>query len=135
MFDWEKISRLVKAQRQIDALSNVESLRRSLELWWAVKYTRPFKDPLLKEYSLEELAYEFLTYFYLDPDNDPKKLEEKKKLEDEDMAWIMQQQEKILENRKKHIDAAAEAIKKNEVKPDTSPPPNDLPEISTSFET
>lgn len=27
--------------------------------WWSRTYSRPLKDPLLKEYSLEELLYEF----------------------------------------------------------------------------
>lgn len=30
-----------------------------LTSWWSRTYNRPLKDPLLKEYSLEELLYEF----------------------------------------------------------------------------
>lgn len=30
-----------------------------LTSWWSKTYNRPLKDPLLKEYSLEELMYEF----------------------------------------------------------------------------
>lgn len=32
-----------------------------IKTWWCQHYNRPFKDPLLQEYTLEELWEEFLT--------------------------------------------------------------------------
>lgn len=128
MIQWDLIDRLVKAYRAIDATSNVTALRRNLELWWALKYNRPFKDPLLREYTLEELSFEFLTHYYLDPEHDPRTQEEKKVMADLDEKWLQEQLERT---RKKPT---------NDGKPPAAPDlppgldPSNLPEVSARFD-
>jgi hypothetical protein len=36
-----------------------ETLRARLESWWSEYYSRPLKDPILQEYTTEELVYEY----------------------------------------------------------------------------
>jgi hypothetical protein len=33
----------------------------SIKLWWCEKYNRPLKDPLLEDYTEEELLFEYFT--------------------------------------------------------------------------
>ena len=40
-------------------MSSETSQLRFLHSWWSVTYNRPLKDPLLQQYTLEELYYEF----------------------------------------------------------------------------
>lgn len=42
--------------------------REQLQWWWCRQYNRPLKDPLLQEYTLEELQIE---YFMFRIDEDP----------------------------------------------------------------
>lgn len=88
---WELIERLAKAHRTTSPSASEASMFRSLKLWWCNKYNRPFKDPLIETYTLDELVYEYLTHYYLDPANDPdkKKAEEVAAQDDED--WIRKQ--------------------------------------------
>jgi hypothetical protein len=66
--------------------------------WWSRKYTRPLKDPLLQEYTIEELLYEFHIHDardnayseYLELETD--KIEEEK--EQETMDWIEEEERK-----------------------------------------
>lgn len=138
---WKELDRLARAHRLIDATSSEEALRRQLELWWCIKYSRPFKDPLLKDYTTQELIYEYLTYYYLDSENDPKVKEQNEKQSEEDLAWVYEQQRKIQEAQSKK--QAQPSPPKIEQKPNenqgsesssesTALP--ELPEISTKFE-
>jgi len=54
------IKKLVRKHIQ-EGIQDLSSLSRFLKIWWCKYYSRPFKDPLLETYSLEELLYE---YFY-----------------------------------------------------------------------
>lgn len=47
-------------------------------MWWCNYYSRPLKDPLLQEYTFEELAYEY----YANSEFDKSKLE-RQELEDD----------------------------------------------------
>lgn len=52
----------IKNTAGIDARTLIcddESLFRFLRNWWCSYYNRPYKDPILLTYSLEELVYEF----------------------------------------------------------------------------
>ena len=53
--------------------------------WWSEHYNRPLKDPLLQEYTIEELAYEYYGYHkrkqYIQ-----EKYQENDKIEEE-QAW------------------------------------------------
>lgn len=121
--NWVEIDRLAQAHHQIDPTSSEEALTRQLRLWWCIKYNKPFKDPLLETYTLDELAYEYLIWFYMSPDNDPveKKRKEAQQKSDEDWA-----REQLTKASQKKVDPPKP--------PDPPPQPiPDLPEISTSF--
>jgi hypothetical protein len=128
--NWVEIDRLAQAHHQIDPTSSEEALTRQLRLWWCIKYNRPLKDPLLDSYTLDELAYEYLIWFYMNPEHDPveKKLKEAQTQSDED--WAREQLRKAAEANKKV------APPKPPEPPPASPAPPipDLPEISTSFD-
>ena len=122
MINWKSIERLALAHHKEDRSSNEDSLRRFLELWWCRTYNRPFKDPVLKDYTLDDLIYEFLRLRYLDPDNDPQKKDDEKQAQAEDDAWIKSQLEKTTkEVRKKKRRAKKASI-------------SDMPDLSTKFE-
>jgi hypothetical protein len=91
---WSEIDELVRAVRKVDPLSSVEHLRYSLEQWWCLQYNRPLKDPLLKEYTINELIYEFLFHHYQKPENDPEK-SKSSDLDKEDEEWARRQIEEI----------------------------------------
>lgn len=94
---WSQVTRLAKAHVQEDPASSEAALMRSLRKWWAEKYSRPLKDPLLATYAPAELAYEFLLFYYSDPARDPR-AEQKAK---EDEEWAKEQARKIAEEAKK----------------------------------
>lgn len=43
----------------LETLDNNDSLELYLKSWWSSTYNRPLKDPILQDYSIYELAYEF----------------------------------------------------------------------------
>ena len=114
---------LAKARRLYESITTEDDLLRSLQMWWCVKYSRPFKDPLLASYTIDELAYEYLTYFFSEPENDPRKDKHKNKEKDEDDAWIRKQ----LENMKAVTPVTTAPEQKQEI-------PELPPEISTKFD-
>ena len=124
MVHWTEIENLVKAHRLESPTATEGSLLRTLRLWWCIKYNRPFKDPLLQEYNIDELAYEYLTHYFLDPENDPKKKVVETKAEQEDQEWIKKQIESMAVKPK----AEPEPPKKDE------PIPELPPDISTRFD-
>lgn len=124
---WAEIDKLVQAYHCLDATSSEEALLRRLRVWWARFYSRPFKDPLLETYTLQELIHEFLTIHYLDVENDPLEKKRKESQLHDDEEWARKQLSKA---------AAQKAEKKPEPPKPPEPPtpiPN-LPEISTSFD-
>ena len=54
----DDIKKLVADERNKERL-NQDEFFASLKRWWCQYYKRPYKDPLLNEYSLEELYYEY----------------------------------------------------------------------------
>ena len=54
----DDIKKLVADERKKEKL-NQDEFFSSLKRWWCQYYKRPYKDPLLDEYSLEELYYEY----------------------------------------------------------------------------
>lgn len=82
-------------------LDNEESILLYLMSWWSKTYNRPLKDPLLQEYTLEELLYEF--YDRIEREQAIKELlenrekEEEEKKEKEVLDWIEQEEKKELE--------------------------------------
>jgi hypothetical protein len=53
--------------------------------WWSEHYNRPLKDPVLQEYTLEELSYEYYNY-HKRQEYKLEKQEENDRIE-EDKAW------------------------------------------------
>jgi hypothetical protein len=68
-------------------------------MWWCKKYNRPLKDPLLQEYSYEELLYEMSAYSELQKSLDKLAEEEADRIEDEkyeeDLAWAEQMEKEF----------------------------------------
>ena len=54
----EDIKKLVDVERAKTKL-NYDEFFISLKRWWCQHYKRPYKDPLLDSYTLEELYYEY----------------------------------------------------------------------------
>jgi hypothetical protein len=51
--------RQIAAKNARAELSDEKQLELFLRSWWSRLYNRPLKDPLLQEYTLEDLLYEF----------------------------------------------------------------------------
>jgi hypothetical protein len=65
--------RLLETLNHLDALTEYgrgelvrdeDELFSFLRRWWCQYYRRPYKDPLLEQYTLEELYFEFLDITY-----------------------------------------------------------------------
>lgn len=81
-------------------LDTEEHLLLFLQSWWSRLYNRPLKDPLLLEYSLEELVYEFYDRIERTKadqerlEQDDVKMEEDKDKANEDWAEKMEREER-----------------------------------------
>ena len=64
------IEDLVNAIHTHHSTSTYEDLLSFLRRWWCKYYKRPYKDPLLNEYTIEELYFEFLDLTYDDRNRD-----------------------------------------------------------------
>ena len=138
MINWDLIDRLCRAYAKEDPVSSFAALERYLKKWWCLKYNRPFKDPVLLGSTVDELAFEFLTHYYANPDNDPdKKAQEQQTIQD-DVDWASKM---VAEELKKMNDSVSKlkdlkpkskkSKKKQKVKPIEQEP---LPDISTKFD-
>lgn len=133
---WEEIRKLAIAHQLEEPSSSVDALLRFLRLWWCRTYNRPFKDPLLMSYTIDELCYEYLRLFFLKEENDPKKKMEQETAKADDDKWIQQMlsvTSKSLESS--NIDQTTENKEENK-QPDNLPNLQavDLPEISAKFD-
>ena len=79
--------------------------------WWSNYYNRPIKDPLLQEYTLHELMYEFHTKTAFkrqeqerDNKNRDKIEEEQASISSEALAWADQMEEEDEELEKPNLD-------------------------------
>lgn len=81
-----------------EPLDNEASQLRWLRSWWSKTYSRPLKDPLLAEYTLEELYYEYRLSVERSKAADEKADEESDKIEqakvDDALAWAEAEEEK-----------------------------------------
>jgi len=106
------------------SLDNEEQLTLFLQSWWSRTYNRPLKDPVLLEYTLEELLYEFYDRIErqkaqdeaLEQEGD--KIEEAKDKEAEDWAEKMEREEREAEMRREAT--------KSEEKPDPTKDPENI---------
>jgi hypothetical protein len=147
-FHWESVQTIANME---DPTAGLEEFVRFLQFWWCQKYNRPLKDPLLSTYTINELLYEYLRYYYSIPENDPRKQLEAKQVQSEEDEWIRAQLMKVQEAQKaieqvsqeisaKTADKDAEK-KTDETRPlgemgDKALPPAipELPDISTKFD-
>lgn len=123
-------------ERQVD---DADELLSSLRRWWCRHYKRPYKDPLLDCYSIEELWYEYLDVTY---DERKVKREEAAKAAaaaptEDDYKWAEEMENEDdeelpeLENEaSNHVPADSESAEESSPHPDTI---EDGEEFSTSF--
>jgi hypothetical protein len=123
----DKIAKLARARRKQDPFKNTDALRNHLQNWWCIQYNRPLKDPILKEYALEDLVYEFFVHYYANPENDPIKAEQKTASEKADMEWAMKQMAK-----QQSVPKQPEVPKLEPPQPEAPPVP-DMPDLSMKF--
>jgi hypothetical protein len=118
-------------------LSDDKQLLLFLKSWWSKTYNRPLKDPLLLDYTLEELLYEFYDKIErhaveIEREKDDEvKLEEAKDKENLDWAEKMEQEELAEIKAKAAADELAkkeEAIKKEAEKEAAAKDPTKDPE-------
>lgn len=90
-----------------------------LRSWWSKYYSRPLKDPMLDEYTTEELYYEYADKIEREKAADIHAEEERDRIEDdkqkEVLDWAEQEEAKeLMELKKKQEDEAwmAEQLKK-----------------------
>jgi len=93
--------RAIAAKNARSPLDNEESLILFLRSWWSKTYSKPLKDPLLLEYSLEDLLYEFYDKIERNDAEEEMRNSEADKMEEEkDKAvtdWAEQEEKRELE--------------------------------------
>jgi hypothetical protein len=81
-------------------LNSEKSQLRFLTYWWSNKYNRPIKDPLLQEYTIEELYYEYRLHDEYSKAVNEKETEEQEKVEEQRtydaLAWAEEEEAKEL---------------------------------------
>lgn len=92
-------------------LTNEHQLLLFLQSWWSRIYNRPLKDPLLSEYTLEELIYEFYDKIERRSAEDERSSQDSDKIEDDKekaaLDWAEQEEQRELDAMK---DKAPEAV-------------------------
>lgn len=81
---FEAIQQLARKHAR-QSLDTEEATMRFLISWWCKYYNRPMKDPLLKEYTVEELAYEY--YNVIEREAFSVEIREKEQDKIEEEAW------------------------------------------------
>jgi hypothetical protein len=117
--------RAIAAKNARAPLDNEENLLLFLRSWWSKTYNKPLKDPLLNEYGLEDLLYEF--YDKLErseaeeemhnSDND--RIEEDK--EKANLDWAEEQEKRELEELKKKVTSKQSEVPAPPVNPVQDP--------------
>lgn len=92
-----------KAARE--ELNTEASQLRYLTYWWSNKYNRPFKDPLLNQYTIEELYYEYRLSEEFNEAANERTVKENDKIEEQKqndaLAWADAEEARELEEFKK----------------------------------
>jgi len=88
-----------------ESLDNEAAQMRFLTYWWSKTYSRPMKDPLLKEYTLEELYYEFKEHSEREKAAKERAEQETDNIEqaktDDALAWAEAEEKKEAEEARK----------------------------------
>jgi len=99
-----------------------------LQSWWSRVYSRPLKDPMLLNYTFEELLYEFYDRIERDKARNEQLEEETDRIELEkekaDLDWAEQEERKELEAEKSKSTQKA-SPKKDEAKATPTDPTRD----------
>ena len=77
-----------------DSPRNEESLLSYLKRWWCIHYNRPYKDPLLLEYTFEELLLEYFEVLYFKNDEEKRQARIEEYVEnsaEEDEEWLKEE--------------------------------------------
>jgi hypothetical protein len=93
----------------------------------------------LDQYTLDELVYEFLTKYYQKPENDPDRIDEDKKRQQEDDEWasrMLQKEIEKIQQSTKSIEKSVAPLKSGDRKKSKKNKADaDLPDvISTRFD-
>jgi hypothetical protein len=97
--------RAIAAYNARASITNEHQMTLFLKSWWSNTYNRPLKDPLLENYTLEELLYEFYDKMERQKASeerfakDADKIEEMK--EKEVLDWAEEEEKKELEEMRK----------------------------------
>lgn len=89
-------------------------LTKYLVSWWSDTYGRPFKDPLLKEYTLEELLYEYSIKVERDNASADNELQKEIDKEEAAEAWA-DEMEALEEAERAKKEAAKQGVSKDDV--------------------
>lgn len=130
---WDQIQKMARAHHMEEATANIDNFARYLKWWWCRTYNRPMKDPMLEQYTLPELCYEYLRHYYMSPENDPRKDLEAKKIKEDEDEWIKKQMSAIAQAQATAAPAQVQEEKKAEVE-ESLQKMADLPDISTKFD-
>jgi hypothetical protein len=88
-------------------LNTEKSQLRFLTYWWSNKYNRPLKDPLIQDYTIEELYYEYRLHTEFTLAAEEKSTQESDKIEeqkqDATLAWADAEEAKELEELKEKM--------------------------------
>lgn len=110
---------LLVANEVKKAPKTLEDLERYLVNWWCRYYKKPYKCEEVKDYTLEELLYEYFDIFYRSsPEELDKFLNEESVDSSEDEDWLKKQmgggylskkeQEKVLKEAAKDVEFPSE---------------------------
>jgi hypothetical protein len=99
MSAFDAIDAITKSAAREELITERSQLR-FLSYWWSKTYGRPLKDPLLQQYTLEELYYEYRLRVEYDEAATEKATEEADKIEeqkyDDALAWAEAEEAKEL---------------------------------------
>lgn len=65
-YDLDSYVRMLAIRNILADLSNMDHLVAFLRRWWCRYYKRPYKDPMLALYTLEELLLEYYEILFLE---------------------------------------------------------------------
>jgi wobble nucleotide-excising tRNase len=89
IFDLIDSIRKIAASNARSDLNSETDIALFLKSWWSDYYNRPMKDPILQQYTLEELLYEFYDKI------ERKQAREEQKLKEEEQVEVKKEKEEL----------------------------------------
>ena len=106
-------------------LDNEHQLLLFLHNWWCKTYSRPYKDPLLQTYTLEELLYEFFDRIEREKAAETQVDEDADRIEDkrvqENLDWAEEEERRELEALRKQQEEIANKANESSMNPAEDP--------------